>query len=947
MATPITTSSAGAAGSSAKTFRISDVPNDWEKEKLGSCMGNYFQTVSIQSLAPRIDGRSGQATAMLDGPVQNANSNETSIIGGLQWDTDFYGMTTLFAPPPEDHKLDIIVVSGLGGHAFGSFKERGGSHMWLRDSLPYDITDKVTKRPMARVIVYGHRSHVAHSTTIQGYSDISASFLHSLRPLAAETPTTPIMFIGHSLGGIIIKQALVCIATSETQHHTLGRLLRATRAIIFFAVPHSGMRIEALIEMTDPSSNGPLISSLSCENSPALQTLRDEFKKLCDKKQNPLGDCRFFCFYETERTGTAAKDDAGKWHMNGPKVLAVSIASARYCPQSESDDLCACDIQRTHSDIVKFSRNDDDYDKVQSVLQDMARHTILTTTNVAMDERTGEYLRALWFEDMNKRSTEIAKAVEGTCIWVFQEPIYTSWVSASRGLLWIKGNPGTGKSTLIKHMIQHVRHHHAKGTILASFFFHDRGTELERTRLGFYRSILHQLLQQVPGILHDLVDKFHETKVSQGEIGADWHWREQDLAEHLAAAISKSHALWLFVDALDEGGAKTANDLIEDFTALIDQNCASNGRLHICFTCRRFPILRITGGFELAIDECNKPDIRTFVQSGLSRYHCLLQAGLADAIIDGANGIFLWARLAVDEALRLKSRERTPRQIYKVIRQMPKELEELFASILRSKADEPAESLLMMQWICFAALPISLEQLRWAIVTDADRPGVGDLNKSLYDYLDDDTYIGDDEAMKRRIVVLSCGLAEVTRGRVQFIHQAVKEFFLDQGLALLRSKTELEDRGPAVATVEHKIGHSRLARTCLQYMWMFNRLEFASVNGWRPNMKDFRNFAKIKPFLTSYAYSESYRDAISHRAALINEVFGESWVGFLPLLWYADRCWMQHVAEFEANVTRAEDSLDYPARPPEDFSRHREDSVAWAKAFMQQSKKSKQNSPPK
>ncbi|KAM3429156.1 hypothetical protein MY4824_008411 [Beauveria thailandica] len=855
MATPITTSSAGAAGSSAKTFRISDVPNDWDKEKLESCMGNYFQTVSIQSLAPRIDGRSGQATAMLDGPVQNAKSNETSIIGGLQWDTDFYGMTTLFAPPPEDHKLDIIVVSGLGGHAFGSFKERGGSHMWLRDSLPYGITDKVTKRPMARVIVYGHRSHVAHSTTIQGYSDISASFLHSLRPLAAETPTTPIMFIGHSLGGIIIKQ-----------------------------------------------------------------------------------------------------DDAGKWHMNGPKVLAVSIASARYCPQSESDDLCACDIQRTHSDIVKFSRNDDDYDKVQSVLQDMARHTILTTANVAMDERTGEYLRALWFEDMNKRSTEIAKAVEGTCIWVFQEPIYTSWVSASRGLLWIKGNPGTGKSTLIKHMIQHVRHHHAKGTILASFFFHDRGTELERTRLGFYRSILHQLLQQVPGILHDLVDKFHETKVSQGKIGTDWHWREQDLAEHLASAISKSHALWLFVDALDEGGAKTANDLIEEFTALIDQNCASNGRLHICFTCRRFPILRITGGFELAIDECNKPDIRTFVQSGLSRYHCLLQAGVADSIIDGANGIFLWARLAVDEALRLKSRERTPRQIYKVIKQMPKELEELFVAILSSKSDEPAESLLLMQWICFAALPISLKQLRWAIVTDADRPGVGDPNKSLYDYLDDDAYIGDDEAMGRRIVVLSCGLAEVTRGRVQFIHQAVKEFFLDQGLALLRSKTELEDRGPAVATVEHKNGHLRLARTCLQYMWMFNRLEFASVNGWRPNMKDFKNFAKIKPSLTSYPYSKSYRDAISHRAALINEVFGESWVGFLPLLWYADKCWMQHVAESEANVTRAEDSLDYPVRPPDDFPSHRsvlqkyfweskhlehlniEDSVAWAKAFMQQSK---------
>ncbi|EJP65979.1 nacht and ankyrin domain containing protein [Beauveria bassiana ARSEF 2860] len=782
MATPITTSSEGASGSSTKTFRITGVPNGWDKEKLRSFMGNYFQDVSIQSLAPRIDGGSGQATAILGDQVGNANPSGTSTIGGLTWDTDFVGMTTLFAPPQDDHKLDIIAVSGLGGHAFGSFKERGGSHMWLRDSLPYEILDKVTKRPVARVIIYGHRSDVAHSTTIQGFPDISASLLHSLRPLAAETPTTPTMFIGHSLGGILIKQALVCIAASETQHDTLGRLLRATRAIIFFAVPHSGMRIEALTEMADPSSNGPLISSLSCENSPALQTLRDEFKKLCDKKQNSLGDCRFFCFSETERSSTAAQDHTGKWRMIGPKVLAVSTVSARYCPQSESDDLCVCDIQRSHSDIVKFGQNDSEYDKVRSVLRDMAQHTILTR---------GADLHPLGF-GQPRAALDHGKSRD-----------------------W--------QVDLIKHMIQHIRRHHAKGAILATFFFHDRGTELERTRLGFYRSILHQLLQQVPDILHEVVDKFHKSQLSQGRVGTDWYWREQDLAEHLAAAISKSHEVWLFVDALDEGGSRTANGLIEEFAALIGQSSASNGKLHVCFTCRRFPIPRITGAFELAIDERNKPDIETFVLSGILPYPCLLQDGIAVAIIEGANGIFLWARLAVDEALRLKGSARTSRQIYKAIKQMPKELEELFESILTSKADEPAESLLLMQWICFAQDVMTVRELRWAIVMDVERPGVDDPEKSLDDYFDDDAYIGDDEDMERRIVVLSCGLAEGFAGRVSFIHQAVKEFFLDRGLALLRSNTMSENRSTIVATDEQKSGHYRLARTCILCFRMVQR----------------------------------------------------------------------------------------------------------------------------
>ncbi|OAA35729.1 nb-arc and ankyrin domain containing protein [Beauveria brongniartii RCEF 3172] len=487
----------------------------------------------------------------------------------------------------------------------------------------------------------------------------------------------------------------------------------------------------------------------------------------------------------------------------------------------------------------------------------------------------------------------------------------------------------------VEHMIQHVRHHHAKVTILASFFFHDRGTELERTRLGFYRSILHQLLRQVPGIFHELVDKFHENKLSQGKIGTDWYWREQDLAEHLAAAISKSPALWLFVDALDEGGARTANDLVEEFTALIDQNHASNGKLHICFTCRRFPIPRITGGFELAMDERNKPDIKTFVQSGISRCSCLLRAGIADAIIDGANGIFLWARLAVDEALRLKSRERTPKQIYKAIKQMPKELEELFASILSSKADEPAESLLMMQWICFAEDAISIRELQWAIVIDADRPGVDDPKKSLDDYFDDDAYIGDDEDMERRIVVLSCGLAEVIAERVQFIHQAVKEFFLGQGLALLRSKTESENQSTVVATDEHKSGHYRLARTCIQYLCMVHRSNPGALRVGRHSIeysKKGKIFSGHRRSAISL-YTEhppgfrcypARRDSTPERCRCSYRSLNPKEISFalgldFPLLLYAKYYWTTHVKASEASGTRAEDALDYPAWPPEDL----------------------------
>lgn len=101
----------------------------------------------------------------------------------------------------------IIVVSGLSGHAFGSFKDRGGTHMWLLDSLPYDLTRDDTKRSMARVMLYGHKSTVAESDSMQNLDDLAISFRDSLLPLTQASTIRPIILIGHSLGGLIIKQA--------------------------------------------------------------------------------------------------------------------------------------------------------------------------------------------------------------------------------------------------------------------------------------------------------------------------------------------------------------------------------------------------------------------------------------------------------------------------------------------------------------------------------------------------------------------------------------------------------------------------------------------------------------------------------------------------------------------------------------------------------------------
>lgn len=78
--------------------------------------------------------------------------------------------------------------------------------MWLRDSLPKDLLDQDTEHPIARILIYGQDSRLTNSSSMQNLGDLSLSFRESLLPFTGAHATKPIIFIGHSLGGLIIKQ---------------------------------------------------------------------------------------------------------------------------------------------------------------------------------------------------------------------------------------------------------------------------------------------------------------------------------------------------------------------------------------------------------------------------------------------------------------------------------------------------------------------------------------------------------------------------------------------------------------------------------------------------------------------------------------------------------------------------------------------------------------------
>jgi len=89
--------------------------------------------------------------------------------------------------------------------------------MWLRDSLPYDLTRENTGRPMARVMTYGYESTVAQSKNIQNLEDLATSFHSSLLALVSTPVVRPLILVAHSLGGLIVKQVSIARGPCEPE----------------------------------------------------------------------------------------------------------------------------------------------------------------------------------------------------------------------------------------------------------------------------------------------------------------------------------------------------------------------------------------------------------------------------------------------------------------------------------------------------------------------------------------------------------------------------------------------------------------------------------------------------------------------------------------------------------------------------------------------------------
>jgi hypothetical protein len=196
--------------------------------------------------------------------------------GSINKQISRYETTAVYTHP--DAKVDIVLVHGLNGGPEKTWTARNGV-FWPADLLPAALRDA-----HANVLVYGYNADV-YSTRNDGSA--SHDFVHrhaqslvtslALYRKSEGTFRNPILWVAHSLGGILVKRALLYSNDVRATFHQDHRsVFVSTYGIIFLGTPHTGSDAAAWGRWLQGMSDAVVPRRFFESESVLLRTLKND-----------------------------------------------------------------------------------------------------------------------------------------------------------------------------------------------------------------------------------------------------------------------------------------------------------------------------------------------------------------------------------------------------------------------------------------------------------------------------------------------------------------------------------------------------------------------------------------------------------------------------------------------------------------------------------------------
>lgn len=312
--------------------------------------------------------------------------------------------------------------------------------------------------------------------------------------------------------------------------------------------------------------------------------------------------------------------------------------------------------------------------------------------------------RGLSFSEMHQRQESIHDNFEGTFKWIYHPPrdvdrpwdSFSTWLTEGRGIYWITGKAGSGKSTLMRMLHENERTVDLLRTwcsglplVTASFFFWNSGSKMQMSQEGLLRSVLVQIIDQ--RLRQENCDTLEERLVVFAMMQESLQtFQFRDLLQLFRFVIEDAGIpikFFLLLDGLDEFDG--------DKTKLISlvHTLGKYDHVKVCVSSRPWTVFE--DGFcqqpSLMLQHLTHRDILLYTRETLRKEPAFRELSWGDpsnaselirSITRKASGVFLWVVLAVDSLIKGLTDGDRVKDLEARLNEIPEELEDMFRKML-------------------------------------------------------------------------------------------------------------------------------------------------------------------------------------------------------------------------------------------------------------------------
>lgn len=369
--------------------------------------------------------------------------------------------------------------------------------------------------------------------------------------------------------------------------------------------------------------------------------------------------------------------------------------------------------------------------ETNGIIERISRVAIESDTQASTKEQRDRLLQSLRYPAMNERKSDLADSHQDTFRWIFADdahegddssnsygtsdtsiittsdnssiddfPSYhqsnledvpwdsfSDWLRSDSKIYWISGKPGSGKSTLMKYLLENPRTKAgleiwAANPVILSHFFWKPGSKIQNNIKGFLCSILHQCVSFSTLMLDSVLTTSQSLLLKQSV--TDWSMRE---LKEVCMDVLRCYPspLCIFVDGLDEVcdeyGPHSILNYVNDIQAIPN--------VKICVASRPEPLLHSTLSTHqhLRLQDLTENDMRAYSRAQIQPYvttHRISRefgSFTVDTLIYKAEGVFLWLHLAARSLIRGIENGDTQEEIGRRLNDLPNELSMLYSDM--------------------------------------------------------------------------------------------------------------------------------------------------------------------------------------------------------------------------------------------------------------------------